>query len=101
MIKTLLLTNLSSSLDTYSSYIGITLAGIIFFTLIIISIITFSQLFSSKNNDKEISISKNEFLLTNMFKHQSQERRSRAKSVAQLRSHKPKPTENYNHPTTL
>ncbi len=89
---------LITSLENYTSYLGITLVAIIIFTLLIISIITISQLIFSKN-DKEISISQNEFLLTNMFKHQSTERKKKAKSAAQLRNHKPKPIENYNHLT--
>lgn len=72
MVKYLLLTSLTSSLKNYSSYLGITLAGIIFFTLLIILLVTLYQLFLSKN-DKEISISRNEFLLTNMFKHKAKE----------------------------
>lgn len=97
MVKNLPFTHLIGLLNIYNSYLGITLAVVLFFTLLVISIITLTQLFFSKNN-KEISISKNEFLLTNMFKHQSQVRKSRAKSAVQLRSHKPTPTENYNHP---
>ena len=95
MDKNLLLITL---LKNYTSYLGITLTAIIVFTLLIISVITLSQLLFSKN-DNEISISRNEFLLTNMFKHQVKERKSKAKSVHQLHNHKPKPTENHNHLT--
>jgi hypothetical protein len=71
---------LITSLKNYTSYLGITLIAIIVFILLIISIITLLQLFFSEN-DKEISISKNEFLLTNMFKHQTKQRKRKAKSV--------------------
>ncbi len=94
MNKNLLL----ASLENYTAYLGITLVAIIVFTLLIISIITISQLLASKN-DNEISISKNEFLLTNMFKHSSEEKK-KTKSAAQSHNHKPKPIENYNHLTT-
>nr|MBC7612578.1 hypothetical protein [Pseudopedobacter sp.] len=70
---------LITSLENYTYYLGITLTAIIVFTLLIISIITLSQLLFSKN-DNEISISRNEFLLTNMFKHQVKERKRKANS---------------------